>query len=45
MLSPWARSFVSRWQSLSYIEIAGTRAEVGHTAVGRINLSPAPAKP
>lgn len=45
MLSPWARNFVSRWQSLSYIEIAGTRAEVGHTAVGRINLSPAPAKP
>ena len=45
MLSPWARNFVGRWQSLSYIEIAGTRAEVGHTAVGRINLSPAPAKP
>ena len=28
MLSPWARNFVERWQTLSYIEIAGTHAEV-----------------
>ncbi len=29
MLSPWARNFVQRWQNLIYIEIAGTRAELG----------------
>jgi penicillin amidase len=40
MLSPWARNFVDRWQSLSYIEIAGTRAELGRTAAGTITLSP-----
>jgi penicillin amidase len=40
MLSPWARNFVDRWQSLTYIEIAGTRAELGRTALGTITLSP-----
>jgi penicillin amidase len=40
MLSPWARSFVDRWRTLSYVEIAGTRAEVGRTAVGTIILAP-----
>ena len=40
MLSPWAHSFVARWRNLSYIEIAGTRAELGRTAVGTIVLSP-----
>lgn len=40
MLSPWARNFVDRWQALSYIEIAGTRAELGRTSVGTITLSP-----
>ncbi len=40
MLSPWARNFVDRWQTLKYSEIAGTRAEVGRTAVGTITLSP-----
>jgi penicillin G amidase len=40
MLSPWARNFVDRWQTLSYIEIAGTRAELGRTAVGTLTLAP-----
>ena len=40
MLSPWARNFVQRWQNLSYIEIAGTRAELGRSAVGTITLTP-----
>jgi penicillin amidase len=40
MLSPWARNFVERWQTLGYVEIAGTRAELGRTAVGTITLSP-----
>jgi penicillin amidase len=40
MLSPWARNFVQRWQSLSYIEIAGSRAELGRSAVGTITLAP-----
>jgi penicillin amidase len=40
MLSPWARNFVERWQTLNYIEIAGTRAEAARTAVGTITLSP-----
>ena len=40
MLSPWARNFVERWRTLRYVEIAGTHAEVAHTAVGAITLSP-----
>ena len=40
MLSPWARNFVEGWQKLGYVEIAGTRAEVGRTAIGTITLSP-----
>jgi penicillin G amidase len=40
MLSPWARNFVERWQTLTYIEIAGTRAEIGRTAIGTITLAP-----
>jgi penicillin amidase len=40
MLSPWARNFLTRWQSLTYLEIAGTRAELGRTAVGTITLTP-----
>ena len=40
MLSPWARHFVERWQKLSYIEIAGNRAEVARTAIGTLQLSP-----
>ena len=40
MLSPWARNFVERWQTLNYIEITGTRAEAARTAVGTITLSP-----
>jgi len=40
MLSPWARNFVRGWQNLSYIEIAGTRAELGRSAVGTITLAP-----
>ena len=40
LLSPWARNFVAGWQNLSYIEITGTRAELGRTAVGTITLSP-----
>jgi penicillin amidase len=40
MLSPWARNFVERWQTLNYIEITGTRAEAARTAVGIITLSP-----
>ena len=40
MLSPWAHNFVDRWRSLGYVEIAGTRAEIGRSAVGTITLSP-----
>jgi len=40
MLSPWARSFVDRWQSLRYIEIAGTQAEIARSAAGTITLAP-----
>ncbi|MFO1082694.1 MAG: penicillin acylase family protein [Reyranellaceae bacterium] len=40
MLSPWARNLVEGWQALRYIEIAGTRAEVEHTATGIITLAP-----
>jgi penicillin G amidase len=40
MLSPWARNFVDRWQTLGYVEITGTHAEVARTAVGTITLSP-----
>jgi len=40
MLSPWARNFVDRWQKLSYIEIAGTRAEAARSAIGTITLAP-----
>ena len=36
----WARNFVDSWQSLGYVEISGTRAEVGRTAIGTITLSP-----
>lgn len=40
MLSPWARNFLERWRKLGYVELAGTRAEVGRTAIGTITLSP-----
>jgi len=40
MFSPWARSFVDRWQALRYIEIAGTQAEIARSAAGTITLSP-----
>ncbi|MFI5001967.1 MAG: penicillin acylase family protein [Reyranellales bacterium] len=40
MLSPWSRNFVQHWQSLTYIEIAGTHAEVARSAVGTITLAP-----
>ena len=40
MLSPWARNFVDRWQSLRYIEIFGTRAAAAHTAIGTLTLAP-----
>ncbi len=40
MLSPWARNFVERWQSLRYIEINGTRAENARAAVGTLTLAP-----
>jgi penicillin amidase len=40
MLSRWSRSFVERWQSLRYIEIAGTPAEIARGAVGSITLAP-----
>ena len=40
MFSPWARSFLDRWQALRYIEIAGTQAEISRNAVGSITLSP-----
>jgi penicillin amidase len=40
LLSPWSRNFVQRWQSLSYIEIAGTHAEVARNAIGTITLAP-----
>ena len=40
MFSPWARSFVDRWQALRYIEIAGTQAEIARSAAGTITLAP-----
>ncbi len=40
MLSPYARSYVDRWQRLNYLEIPGTRAEAARTAVGTITLAP-----
>jgi penicillin amidase len=40
MLSRWSRNFVERWQNLSYIEIAGTHAELVRSAVGTITLAP-----
>jgi penicillin G amidase len=40
MFSPWARSFVNRWQALRYIEIAGTQAEIARSAAGTITLAP-----
>ncbi len=40
MFSPWARSFVDRWQALRYIEIAGTQAEIARGAAGAITLAP-----
>jgi penicillin amidase len=40
MLSPYAHSYVDRWQRLSYLEIPGNRAEAARTAVGTITLSP-----
>ena len=40
MLSPWAHNFVDRWRSLGYVDISGTRAEIGRTAIGTITLSP-----
>ncbi|MBX9944589.1 MAG: penicillin acylase family protein [Reyranella sp.] len=40
MLSPWARNFVDRWQTLRYIEISGTRAEAARTAIGTLTLAP-----
>jgi penicillin amidase len=40
MFSPWARSFVDRWRSLRYIEIAGTQAEITRSAVGTVTLAP-----
>jgi penicillin amidase len=40
MLSPWARNFLDRWRMLGYVEIAGTRAEVGRTSIGTITLAP-----
>ena len=40
MLSPWATNFLARWKNFGYVEIAGTRAELGRTAVGTILLSP-----
>jgi penicillin amidase len=40
MFSPWARSFVDRWQSLRYIEIAGTQREIARGAVGTVTLAP-----
>jgi penicillin G amidase len=40
MLSPWSRNFLTRWQNLGYVEIAGTRAELGRTAAGTITLAP-----
>jgi penicillin amidase len=40
MFSPWSRSFLDRWQSLRYIEIAGTQAEISRSAVGTVTLAP-----
>jgi len=44
MFSPWSRSFVDRWRSLRYIEIAGTQAEIARTAAGTITLAPPPGR-
>ncbi|WP_421998175.1 penicillin acylase family protein [Reyranella sp.] len=40
MLSPWARNFLAGWQNLSYIEITGTRGELGRGAIGTLSLTP-----
>ena len=40
MLSPWSTNFLARWRNFGYVEIAGTRAELGRNAVGTIVLSP-----
>ena len=40
MFSPWSRNFVTGWQSLRYVEIAGTQAELARGAAGTITLSP-----
>jgi penicillin G amidase len=40
MFSPWAHNYLERWQSLSYLEIPGSRADASRGAVGAIALSP-----
>ncbi len=40
ILSPYARNFVDRWRKLGYVEIAGTRSGLAHTAIGTLVLSP-----
>ena len=40
LLSPWSRSFLTGWRNFTYIEIAGTPAELRRSAVGTIFLSP-----
>ena len=40
LLSPYAHSYVERWQRLNYLEIPANRAEAARTAVGTITLSP-----
>jgi len=40
LLSPWSRNLLAGWRNFSYIDIAGTPAELERTAVGTIRLSP-----
>lgn len=40
MFSPWSHNFLTGWRNFSYIDIAGTPAELERTAVGMIKLSP-----
>jgi penicillin amidase len=40
MFSPWSHNFLTGWRNFSYIDIAGTPAELERTAVGTIRLSP-----
>jgi penicillin amidase len=40
LLSPWSRSFLTGWRNFTYIEIAGTPAELRRSAVGTMQLSP-----